>query len=199
MRNLILILSLIFIFDVSSFTQTSQVQPVKITNFGTATRDEVRGLRRDLKEIVKDLKVGNLENQNKSEKMMTTFDSLNAKLDRSNALLKELQNNRWNFQDVFGTGLLLLLLLGLLLWALGASYLSSPIWLTTTPAPQNLNSQGPPADVEIARDLDLLVGDYAHDQGILANGNSGTMTITVNNYNDHYNYGDVNLITTEEE
>ena len=184
MRNLLFILSLIFIFNLSSFAQASQIQPVKITNFGTATRDEVRGLRKDFKRFEIDVAQNSYESYEQRKRVESQLSSLNDMIAKTNDLLTESNDNHWSWWDVFFTGLLFVVILSLIAWALIDSYLGQylrraydlPLPPTTT---------GNPTSMLVLPSDEYGEGDYLSERAIVVKNNEGAVTITVsNNYHD---------------
>lgn len=200
MRNLLFILSLIFIFNLSSFAQASQIQPVKITNFGTATRDEVRGLRKDFKRFEIDVAQNSYESYEQRKRVESQLSSLNDMIAKTNDLLTESNDNHWSWWDVFFTGLLFVVILSLIAWALIDSYLGQYL-RRAYDLPLTTGNGNPTSTSMLVLPSEGYGEDnYLSERAILVKNNAAPVTITIhNNYSESGDTYLTEVYVTEEE
>lgn len=185
MRNLF-ILTLFVVFAFNSFAQTAQ--PVRITNFGTATRDEVRKLRQDIdvtNEVLKSIRVEALD---ADRELNNKIVSLNDRVNQSNELLQKQYDSRWGAWEVIFLGMFFLAVLFFMLWALAENYLrplqqQSDQQRVTPPVPPTTDPEREVIVVSVVmgdEDEEMLFGgDRASENAIIIKGNSGNVTINI--------------------
>lgn len=160
MRSIIIITLIVVISFFHFNTVLGQTpQPVRITNFGTYTGDQVKALRG---EIAKEFDVTRVVIADGNNQVGSKLTTVSDQLEQTNRLLQQQHDRRWRWWEILLIGMALILLSSLILSILAENYL-----LPLRRGDGN-NPVTPPASLQ--EEEGKVVGDYANDRSIIING-----------------------------
>lgn len=148
-------------------------QPVRITNFGTYTGDQVKALRG---EVAKEFDATRVVIATGDSQINAKLATVSEQLTATNSLLQQQYDDRWRWWEVLIMGVALIGLLTFILSILADYYLplqrggnNNPVTPPSTP-PASQEEEGE------------VVGDYANDHSIIVNGDiNAPVTIVFGN------------------